>query len=461
MPGDLFHLPDNADHQQVFGYAGEIQTWTKPLGITMVHMVALSSGAGGGGGYSAGGATQAGGGGGGGTGGISSVIVPASFLPDVLYVYAAPGGAGGSAGNAGGNGAASWAGMMTVSTAQSLYLISSLPSSLPIGGGAGTSSAGGTGGASGAAPTSTNMPLSVFGMIATVIGVAGASGGASTGPTTANPGAVPLFPASGGAGTTGSVNGAGGGTLSGSLPWYSYAQPGGAAGGGHGQDGTALRIPPYFMGGFGGGSNYAGTGGSGGNGATGCAGGGGGGGTTGGAGGAGGNGAVWITCWLQRVIYSSRYVTYGLLAAPGLPCNITLAMPLRQQLPDLLIARCSGCEQAFATLSPRGCPAACAHRLPLASPAVFNTFVPVRILLGVLMTIPARWCISALPERPTLIQHVLTIRLTRVPSKVLQAIVLWIGIGMVTALHAGRARLVKGLQDQAMNELAHLTAVFG
>ena len=94
MPGDLFHLPDNADHQQTFEYNGTWQTWLKPLGITMVHLFALSSGAGGGGGYSAGGATAAGGGGGGSGASTASLLVPAAFLPDTLYINVSPGSAG-------------------------------------------------------------------------------------------------------------------------------------------------------------------------------------------------------------------------------------------------------------------------------------------------------------------------------------------------------------------------------
>ena len=93
MP-DLFHLPDNAVNQQWFYYTGEFRMWSKPSGVTMLHILAIGGGAGGGGGFSAGAATQAGGGSAGVTASVVTALVPMSFVPDTLYVLVGAGGAG-------------------------------------------------------------------------------------------------------------------------------------------------------------------------------------------------------------------------------------------------------------------------------------------------------------------------------------------------------------------------------
>ena len=96
---DLRHTPSayaGAAGQQIF--IGTMttattlsQTWVKPRGISMVSMLIL--GQGGKGANSVVGATSAGGAGGG-SGAQSHLIIPASSLPDILYVGAGSGGGG-------------------------------------------------------------------------------------------------------------------------------------------------------------------------------------------------------------------------------------------------------------------------------------------------------------------------------------------------------------------------------
>lgn len=59
-------------------------TWRKPIGKTMAHIILIGHGGQGGAGV-IGAASTAGGGGGGGSGGQSTLIIPLSLLPDVLY----------------------------------------------------------------------------------------------------------------------------------------------------------------------------------------------------------------------------------------------------------------------------------------------------------------------------------------------------------------------------------------
>ena len=312
MPGDLFHLPDNADHQQTFEPNGSWQAWLKPLGISMVMMFALGGGSGGGGGYSGGSGNPAGGGGGGVAAPLSALVIPAMFLPDVLSIYVAPGGAGGAAGSSGGSGALSYiiagsSGILPATTgnnpAGGTVLISG--TSATAGGGAGTSSTGGSAQGAGVAATASIGVLGMAGVFSAQAngGTSGAGGTSGTaGGSLGAPGGIGSS-GSGGGGTSGTVNFAGGtiGSAVATEPWQSAVIPGGTIPGGNGQNGLTFRAPILWFGGTGGGGNFSGTGGNGGNGAAGCGGGGGGGGTTGGAGGAGGGGLVIVTAWLQGV----------------------------------------------------------------------------------------------------------------------------------------------------------------
>jgi hypothetical protein len=69
------------------------QTWKKPRGAKFVYMIGVGGGGGGSCGNSA--AVSTGGGGAGGSsGGQSTVMIPAMFVPDVLYIQCGQGGAG-------------------------------------------------------------------------------------------------------------------------------------------------------------------------------------------------------------------------------------------------------------------------------------------------------------------------------------------------------------------------------
>ena len=66
------------------------QTWVKPRGIKMVYMIAAGGGSSGGSGLNTGGTS--GGGAGGTSGAQTTLLIPAMFLPDVLYIQAGLGG---------------------------------------------------------------------------------------------------------------------------------------------------------------------------------------------------------------------------------------------------------------------------------------------------------------------------------------------------------------------------------
>ena len=71
------------------------QIWTKPQGAKMVYMFGLGAGGGGGGGWAGATSTLRCGGGGGTGGTYAKLVIPAFFLPDVLYIYVPCGAAGG------------------------------------------------------------------------------------------------------------------------------------------------------------------------------------------------------------------------------------------------------------------------------------------------------------------------------------------------------------------------------
>lgn len=90
---------------QIFDTPGVGQTWTKPPGVSVVHIVLIGGGGGGGGGraQTAAGQNAAGGGGGGG-GGMTEVTLPASALTATCRVDVGGGGIGGAAATGSGNG---------------------------------------------------------------------------------------------------------------------------------------------------------------------------------------------------------------------------------------------------------------------------------------------------------------------------------------------------------------------
>ena len=110
---DYFGLPKKGrSDKQVFTPQGtnanlNWQQWVKPTGANMIYMYAIGGGGGGGGGFTRAAAAAGGGGGGGGAAATASLLIPAIFVPDVLYVQPGIGGLGstgsGVAGSAGGH----------------------------------------------------------------------------------------------------------------------------------------------------------------------------------------------------------------------------------------------------------------------------------------------------------------------------------------------------------------------
>ena len=89
-----FAKPGAADQQIFYGTGQTWQTWTKPRGVSMIHILAIGAGGGGG----SGGATinlARGGGAGGASAGIVNIMGPVWLLPDNLFIQPGVGGAGG------------------------------------------------------------------------------------------------------------------------------------------------------------------------------------------------------------------------------------------------------------------------------------------------------------------------------------------------------------------------------
>lgn len=284
---------------------GTWHQWVKPPGAAMVYMFALGGGAGGGGGFTrASGA--AGGGGGGGAASIASLLIPAIFVPNTLFVQVGVGGIGSTGSTvAGSNGGHSYisigaypAGTLaSMITHQQIYLHSGLLSTPAGGGGAGTVAVGGPAGAAGAIATAAlNTIGSNMGFWKATVGKVGFIGGFSAAGTAAsNVLSASTTTTSGGAGG-GGANAANtaGGDVTGAGIFQTIA---GAAAGTSGLGGSGIDLFAMSIGGAGGDGSAAGVGGKGGNGAIGSGGGGGGSGTTGGTGGKGGDGRVLIISW--------------------------------------------------------------------------------------------------------------------------------------------------------------------
>ena len=237
----------------------------------MVRFLAIGGGGGGG-------ASAASGGGGGGSAGITSLLIPAMFVPDTILVQVGAGGAGGAQTGTTSNGSN---GNDTILS--TFFTSSNVVQLLIAQNGVGASGAtGGTGGT----VESLNY-FSVAGIAQSVAGQAGANGNNNLVATST----IPLM---GGAG--GRPNGS---TRS-ATPNYGY--PEADAGSSTKAANGYFQLSPILLGcGGGGGGDNTGSvtnGGIGGDGGIGCGGGGGGSnGTTGFAGGKGGNGAVFIWAW--------------------------------------------------------------------------------------------------------------------------------------------------------------------
>ena len=175
------------DFQQFIGTASatigtgsggqQLQTWRKPRGVNWVYII----GVGGGGSGSVGGraATTAGGGGGGGSGGQTTVLIPASMIPDTLYILAGQGGISGTT-----VALAGVAGTPTyVLIEPDTTLTANFTLLLANGGAAGGAEAtgGSPGGAGGTLATIAGMPLAGRGAYNFFVGQTGGTGGTRAG----------------------------------------------------------------------------------------------------------------------------------------------------------------------------------------------------------------------------------------------------------------------------------------
>jgi hypothetical protein len=296
--------PDNNTY--VFYSTGTLvwQTWQKPRGCKFIQFLVIGGGGGGGAGATGASGNRSGGAGGG-SSGVSRIFVPASYLPDTLYISVGRGGIGGvPTAGAGGNG--SVGNLSYVSVLPSIIVTNVLLSS----GTAGASF--GNGGVVGSFPSIAGVGGTVFvvtnGYLAyTTIttftaGTSGGNGGNATG--TGTPATITMVTCggSGGAGTNAASSVGAGIVGSGFVPTISGGSPTTLSQASSGfssfnENLNTMRNPLFFTGGGGGYSRFNAAGGDGGSGAYGSGGGGGGAGTTGGSGGKGGDGLVIITCW--------------------------------------------------------------------------------------------------------------------------------------------------------------------
>ena len=155
----------------------QLQTWRKPRGVNWVYII----GVGGGGSGSVGGRSAAtgGGGGGGGSGGQTNLLIPASMIPDVLYILAGQGGISGTTVALAGT-----AGTPTyVLIEPDTTLTVNMTLLLANGGAAGGAEAtgGSPGGAGGTLATIAGMPLAGRGTFNFFVGQTGGTGGTRAG----------------------------------------------------------------------------------------------------------------------------------------------------------------------------------------------------------------------------------------------------------------------------------------
>lgn len=322
---DIFHLPNSTfapENVKIYGGNSassfdRMPVWNKPRGINMVFMFAVGTGGGGGGGGGNSGTNTRGGGGSGAAASRTTLLIPAIFLPDTLYIgipKVSAGGLGQTNTGAGFDGAAGSASIVSTDPGQGVAsrVISSGLGAANAGGGiAGSDVAGGGGGSAPSAATAVSMPFgATFGIPRFSAGLAGVAGSLTTGTNTTTPSSNLICPGAGGGGGAAAGSNGGGLSLISNTPW-AIAIPGGLLGtNAAGGDGNSA-YPKYgnmflglSVGGTGGGGSGGATGaagGRGGHGAWGAGGGGGGGGRDGaGGGGRGGNGGpglVVIISW--------------------------------------------------------------------------------------------------------------------------------------------------------------------
>ena len=308
---DLNHLPKpttgSADY--FFGKSstlgGSWEIWEKPRGINMINITCIGDGGGGGGGATNNSATARGGGAGGSSGGFTSLLIPAIYLPDRLYISVGSGGLGGAAGNPatlGTAGVGSYVAIAPYTTLTPIYTVC-YANGGTVSAVQASSTATSTAPGAVAAATIANMLIAGLGNFSALAGQVGGAGGlfnngaggAITYPTT---GLLLSGAAGGGGGSS-----AGGAVTAPTQASYVYFNTLAAGAAGNpatdGRSGYNIQQPLLSLGASGGGagSNAGATAANGRPGGIGCGGSGGGGGNPGGAGGDGGPGLVIIQYW--------------------------------------------------------------------------------------------------------------------------------------------------------------------
>jgi hypothetical protein len=233
---DFSHIPQNLRSNFSVLYNDSStptwQVWNKPRGITSVYVLCI--GPGGNGATNSGASlTNIAGGGGGGSGGITTLLIQANLIPDIIYVQPGINGAG----------TGSFVSLQPSTTAAYVLCYANR------GGNATTS----TGGAAGAAATATNMILGSYGDYNAYAGQAGASGSAGAVGGSVTWGSLIVSGGAAGGGRNSSGTNFAGGSITGAgfMPTVS----GGAAGSNPGFPGLSFNQPLMFCGGSGGGGN--------------------------------------------------------------------------------------------------------------------------------------------------------------------------------------------------------------
>jgi hypothetical protein len=292
LTGTVDYFPGFSDTN-----GGQWEVWNKPRGCTFIRILTIAGGGGGGrGGAATGAATSAGGGGGGGSSGMTTLTIPAIFVPDRLYVSSGLGGAGGSAGA----GSAGISSIVAIAPANvNIYILCYANAGSGGGAGGNTTTAGGVGGSSGGTAVIATANQGFQGHLNGISGQSGAAGGSSiTYPTTG----ILLSGGSGGGTINTNVSSSAGNVNApaSQTSVYTLFQTLTAVAFSDGQAGVELYQPLMSCGGVGGGASISG-GRRGGAGGFGSGGGGGGAaiqsGASGGAGGKGGDGLVVIQTW--------------------------------------------------------------------------------------------------------------------------------------------------------------------
>jgi hypothetical protein len=149
------------------------QTWSKPPGISFVHIIAVGGGGAGASGLGTNTGGNLSGGGGGGSGAVTNVFLPAYLVPDILHIAVGIGSAGGlpttstTTRNSGAGGTITYVGYYpNIGAGYTLCLAN----------GGGAASTAGGGGAAGTAASTTSMPNAQIGLRNYYAGQAGGTG---------------------------------------------------------------------------------------------------------------------------------------------------------------------------------------------------------------------------------------------------------------------------------------------